>query len=286
MTPISRRRPSFGRRAHVRGLDLFDTPPIALGPLFAHEPLLAGVTSRMRAVLRHGQLGRRDARPRAHRPRQRHPRPRLSQFHRARLHRDDRAAGGLRRAGEQLPLYGRHEPHRTRAGARLSRDRAVAQAAVPVDRRALRAHAQARSPAARPRPGGAAAGHARRGPPRQPAARRGARTRCTPGSCSIGTIAGRRRSTRCRSIGPTRACPGRIIHASDNGYHPPPRGTSRAYVLARLRRDGREDLAGLVEARTLSVRGALRHLQAGDGQLRAEDHERRRRTATANRARS
>ena len=34
------------------------------------------------------------------------------------------------------------------------------------------------------------------------------------------------------------------------------------YVLARLRRDGREDLAGLVEARTLSARGALRRLQA------------------------
>ena len=39
------RRPSFGRSRAVRGLDLFDTPPIALGPLFAHEPLLAGVTT-------------------------------------------------------------------------------------------------------------------------------------------------------------------------------------------------------------------------------------------------
>ena len=51
---------------------------------------------------------------------------------------------------------------------------------------------------------------------------------------------------------------------SDNGYHALPRGTSRAYVLARLRRDGREDLAELVKAGTLSARGALRHLQAGD----------------------
>ena len=42
---VSRRRPSFGRPPAVRGLDLFDTPPIALGPLFAHEPLLAGVTA-------------------------------------------------------------------------------------------------------------------------------------------------------------------------------------------------------------------------------------------------
>jgi hypothetical protein len=41
----SRRRPSFGRSRAVRGLDLFDTPPIALAPLFEHEPLLAGVTT-------------------------------------------------------------------------------------------------------------------------------------------------------------------------------------------------------------------------------------------------
>jgi hypothetical protein len=38
-------RPSFGRTLAVRGLDMFDTPPAALGPLFAHEPLLRGVTS-------------------------------------------------------------------------------------------------------------------------------------------------------------------------------------------------------------------------------------------------
>jgi hypothetical protein len=36
-------RPSFGRTREERGDDLFDTPPIALAPLFAHEPLLAGV---------------------------------------------------------------------------------------------------------------------------------------------------------------------------------------------------------------------------------------------------
>ena len=39
------RRPSFGRSRAVRGLDLFDTPPVALGPLFEHEPLLAGVAT-------------------------------------------------------------------------------------------------------------------------------------------------------------------------------------------------------------------------------------------------
>jgi hypothetical protein len=40
-----RRRPSFGRPRSIRGLDLFDTPPIALDPLLEHEPLLAGITS-------------------------------------------------------------------------------------------------------------------------------------------------------------------------------------------------------------------------------------------------
>jgi hypothetical protein len=43
--PFRRHRPSFGRPRAVRGLDLFDTPPIALNPLFEHEPLLANVTS-------------------------------------------------------------------------------------------------------------------------------------------------------------------------------------------------------------------------------------------------
>ena len=43
--PPPRRRPSFGRPPAIRGFDLFDTPAIALEPLFAHEPLLRGVTT-------------------------------------------------------------------------------------------------------------------------------------------------------------------------------------------------------------------------------------------------
>jgi hypothetical protein len=43
--PPRRHRPSFGRPLSVRGYDLFDTEPKALLPLFAHEPLLRGVTS-------------------------------------------------------------------------------------------------------------------------------------------------------------------------------------------------------------------------------------------------
>ena len=42
---MKRNRPSFGRTRKQRGLDQFDTPPIALPPLFRHEPLLAGVTA-------------------------------------------------------------------------------------------------------------------------------------------------------------------------------------------------------------------------------------------------
>jgi hypothetical protein len=44
-TPGVMGRPSFGRTRAERGLDQFDTPPMALAPLFAQEPLLAGVTS-------------------------------------------------------------------------------------------------------------------------------------------------------------------------------------------------------------------------------------------------
>jgi hypothetical protein len=40
-----RKRPSLGRSEEERGYDEFDTPPIALEPLFVHEPLLAGVRS-------------------------------------------------------------------------------------------------------------------------------------------------------------------------------------------------------------------------------------------------
>ena len=42
--PTKPGRPSFGRSRALRRLDQFDTPPIALAPLFEHEPLLAGVT--------------------------------------------------------------------------------------------------------------------------------------------------------------------------------------------------------------------------------------------------
>jgi hypothetical protein len=55
-----------------------------------------------------------------------------------------------------------------------------------------------------------------------------------------------------------------LLPVGDNGggYHGK-RGTSRHYVLARLARDGRTDLAAQVEAGRLSVRAALLQLRGG-----------------------
>ena len=78
--PSSRRRPSFGRSRAVRGLDLFDTPPIALGPLFEHEPLLAGVTTVAEPFCGKGNLVIAMRATRADRARQRHYGPRLSRI--------------------------------------------------------------------------------------------------------------------------------------------------------------------------------------------------------------
>jgi hypothetical protein len=55
--------------------------------------------------------------------------------------------------------------------------------------------------------------------------------------------------------------PGRPRRDHVNRYQ---RGTSRGYVLARLARDGRADLAALVESGVLSVRAALRELRCAD----------------------
>jgi hypothetical protein len=43
--PPRRQHISHGRTLEQRGLDAFDTPIIALAPLFIHEPLLAGIIS-------------------------------------------------------------------------------------------------------------------------------------------------------------------------------------------------------------------------------------------------
>src|SRR5262249_39221305 len=56
---------------------------------------------------------------------------------------------------------------------------------------------------------------------------------------------------------PTLLTPGRPVNGSQLRSHSLKRGANRAYVLARLRRDGRADLIEKVESGALSVRGAL-----------------------------
>jgi hypothetical protein len=55
---------------------------------------------------------------------------------------------------------------------------------------------------------------------------------------------------------------GRPINGSQSRSHPLRRGANRAYVLARLRRDGRADLIQQVESGTLSARKALAAITA------------------------
>jgi hypothetical protein len=56
---------------------------------------------------------------------------------------------------------------------------------------------------------------------------------------------------------PTLLTQGRPVNGSQSRSHSLKRGANRAYVLARLRRDGRADLVEQVEAGLLSVRRAL-----------------------------
>jgi hypothetical protein len=60
-----------------------------------------------------------------------------------------------------------------------------------------------------------------------------------------------------RRDAPTLLAPGRPVKGSQLRSHSLKRGANRAYVLARLRRDGRADLIEKVESGALSVRGAL-----------------------------
>jgi hypothetical protein len=56
---------------------------------------------------------------------------------------------------------------------------------------------------------------------------------------------------------PTLLAQGRPVNGSQSRSHSLKRGANRAYVLARLRRDGRADLVEQVETGSLSVRRAL-----------------------------
>ena len=71
---------------------MFDTPPIALDPLFAHEPLLRGVTAVAEPFAGEGNLGDGDARARDRRARVRHFRAGAPILKDPRLFRHDRGA--------------------------------------------------------------------------------------------------------------------------------------------------------------------------------------------------
>jgi hypothetical protein len=262
--PPARRRPSFGRPPAVRGLDLFDTPVIALEPLFAHEPLLRGV-----AIVAEPFCGKGN----------------LVLAMRARglvvhasdiLHRGCPDSAALdffqmttRPVGCDVlvsnPPYADAMEIIERAQAlgfrlivlllkvsflstaerheRLHKTGHLRRVHVLAER------LQGMHDAAHIAAGGKKAGQSQdhswfvidadyRGP------------------ATINPVSLYRPDERM----PWASHPGQW--RSDNGYHQrPPRGTSRAYVLARLVRESRPDLAALVESGGMSVRAALRHLQ-------------------------
>ena len=261
----ARRRPSFGRPRAVRGLDLFDTPPIALGPLFEHEPLLRGVTSVAEPFCGKGNLA-------------------LAM--RARgltVHASDILDRGCPNSTvlDFLAMtarppdcdvlvsncpYGRAMQFVEHALA--LRFRVVVFLLPPsflftadrYERLHKRGHLRRVHVLAERLQGMHDAAHIAAGGKEASQSQIHAwfvfdRDYCGPATISPVSI----NAPDARM--PWADHPSR---RSDNGYHALPRGTSRAYVLARLRRDGREDLAELVKAGTLSARGALRHLQAGD----------------------
>ena len=253
------RRPSFGRSRAVRGLDLFDTPPIALGPLFAHEPLLAGVTTVAEPFCGKGNLVI------AMRARgltviasdicdRGCPDSTVLDF-RAMTARPP----GCDVLLSNLPLWRRHG---ATSSMRWRSDSAWSCfcsrchfCAPPSGTSACTSAAICAACMSWPS---------------------GCRTCTTP------TIPARRASQSQVHAwfvfdrdycGPATINPvsihrpaARMPWAGDNGngYHGP-RGTSRGYVLARLARDGRADLAARVEAGALSVRAALSALKDAEG---------------------
>ena len=165
-------------------------------------------------------------------------------------------ADGLRHAWSATRLRRRHGIHRACAGARFPRGRATAEALVSVhDERYERLH----------RPGHLRRVHvlAERLQDMHDANFTGEkasqsqvhawfvldRDYCGPATISPVSI-----------NAPDARMPWVNHRRGDNGYHPAPRGTSRGYVLARAAREGRADLAELVDSGALSARAALREL--------------------------
>jgi hypothetical protein len=259
-----RRRPSFGRPRAVRGLDLFDTPPVALAPLFEHEPLLQGVTAiaepfcgkgnlvlAMRArgltvyasdILDRGcpdstQL---DFRAMTQRP------PGCDVLVSNSAY--DGIAGGAMEFIEHAWALGfRVVVLLLKVSFLCSEQR--------YERLHPRGHLRRVHVLAERLHDMHDAAHVAAGGKK--AAQTGVHAwfvfdRDYHGPAMLNPVSIKAPAARMPWTDPA----GRSDNG--NGYHRAPRGTSRAYVLARLERDGRNDLAELVKAGTLSVRGAYR----------------------------
>jgi hypothetical protein len=272
----SRHRPSFGRPRAVRGLDLFDTPPIALEPLFAHEPLLQGVTSvaepfsgkgnlviamRARELIVHASDIRdrgcpdstvRDFRHMAERPPGCDVLVSNPPYADAMGFIEHAWALGFRVVVLLLKLsflctVERFE--RLHKRGHLRRVHVLAERLQDMHdanysgEKASQSQVHAWFVFDRDYCGPATINPVSI---HQPAARM---PWAEPARQGDNGGNGYQRLRASRDNGP-------------RGYHPAPRGTSRVYVLERLRREGRDDLAALVMTGTLSVRGALRLMTA------------------------
>jgi hypothetical protein len=257
------RRPSFGRPRAVRGLDLFDTPPIALGPLFAHEPLLAGVTAVCEPFSGRGNLV---VALRA-RGLTVHASDIIDRGCPDSTMLDFRAMTARPPGCDVLisnpPYAGAvgHIEHALALGFNLLALLLKLPFLSTVERyehihkpgHLRRVHVLAERLQGMHDAAHIAAGGKEGSQNQVHAWFVFDRNYCGPATISPVSI----NAPDMRMPWADHPSP-----RSDNGYQLMPRGTSRAYVLARLRRDGREDLAERVAAGTLSARGALRHLQA------------------------
>jgi hypothetical protein len=269
------RRPSLGRSRAERGDDLFDTPPIALAPLFAHEPLLATVTAVCEPFCGVGNLVR---------------------AMRARgliVHASDKNARGCPdstvldfRAMTERPAgcdvlvsncpYGDAMGHIEHALALRFRVIVLllkVEFLCTVERYARlhpRGHLRRVHVLAERLQGMHDAAHIAAGGKKAGQSQVHAwfvLDRDYFGPATINPVSIYHPTARMPWAAQLLPAPDnghgyRAVRDNGNRYHGP-RGTSRGYVLARLAREGRADLAAQIEVGALSARAALRQLRGG-----------------------
>ena len=256
--PSSRRRPSFGRPRAVRGLDLFDSPPIALEPLFEHEPLLSGIRTvaepacgkgnlviamRARGITVHASdimncncpnstvldfFATTSCPPGCDILVSNPPYSRAMEFIEHALALEFRVVVLLLKLSFLCTLERFERLHKQ---GHLRRVHVLAERLQDMHDANFTGEKASQS--------------------QVDAWFVLDRDYCGPATISPVSI--NAPDVRMPWIDP--------LPRGDNGYHPAPRGTSRGYVLARAAREGRADLAELMESGALSVRAALRELQ-------------------------